>query len=359
MRPTFSIIAFTLLSGTGYGLWFLLGLGLAIEWPVCVPMQPAIASVVPLRFCEYPPLIGYALLAGFLMVTAGLLASLGHLGQPRRAWRAFSQWRSSWLSREGVASIVTYVPAALLALVGLVLLLPPTDETSVRQSVDHGVALQIMSLAPAAARVLGATLALMSAVTVYCTANIYSSLKPIRAWHNRHVVAAYLLLGLYGGALCLWFLTTWPAAMNHATGGREMPFVLVGIAVLAALGLVLKFLYWRDIDRTPPISAGVATGLEALGTVRSFEQPHTEENYLTREMGFVLARKHASKLRAIGLIAGFAIPGLLALLALALPATRPFAAWIAFISGMSGLFVERWLFFAQARHAVMGYYARN
>ena len=61
---------------------------------------------------------------------------------------------------------------------------------------------------------------------------------------------------------------------------------------MAALGLLLKILYWRDIDRMPPVSAGAATGLETLGTVRSFEQPHTEENYLTREMGFVLARKH-------------------------------------------------------------------
>ena len=347
MRPTFSIIAFTLLSGTGYGLWFLLGLGLAIEWPVCVPMQSVIAPDVPLRFCEYPPLIGYALLAGFLMVTAGLLSSLGHLGQPRRAWRAFSQWRSSWLSREGVASIVTYVPAALLILIGLVLLFRPMDET-------------LGELAPAAARGLGATLALMSALTVYCTANIYSSLKPIRAWHNRYVVAIYLLLGLYGGAICLWLLATFPETFfGAATSEREMPFLFAAIASMAVLGFLLKILYWRDIDRTPPVNAGIATGLDALGTVRSFEQPHTEENYLTREMGFVLARKHATRLRAIGLIAGFAIPGLLAVLALALPASRPFAAWIAFISGMGGLFVERWLFFAQARHAVMGYYARN
>ena len=352
MRPTFSIIAFTLLSGTGYGLWFLLGLGLAIEWPVCDAARPAINSPeILMRLCEYPRAIPYALILGFVLVSAGLLSSLGHLGQPRRAWRAFSQWRSSWLSREGIASIVTYIPAAMLMLIGLAFLF----DGFLFERMDDRIAL----LVPDAARVLGAALAILSGVTVYCTANIYSSLKPIRAWHNRYVVAAYLLLGLYGGALCLWVLTTWPSEMSDSMRARELPFILAGIAVLAALGLVLKILYWRDIDRTPPVSAGVATGLEALGTVRSFEQPHTEENYLTREMGFVLARKHATKLRAIGLIAGFAIPGLLALLALAVPASRPFAAWIAFIIGMSGLFVERWLFFAQARHAVMGYYARN
>ena len=40
-----------------------------------------------------------------LLVSAGLLSSVGHLGKPLRAWRAFSQWRSSWLSREGVAAL--------------------------------------------------------------------------------------------------------------------------------------------------------------------------------------------------------------------------------------------------------------
>src|SRR6266568_1605943 len=50
-----------------------------------------------------------------ILATVGLLASMLHLGHPERAWRAFSQWRSSWLSREGVASLVTYVPALIFA----------------------------------------------------------------------------------------------------------------------------------------------------------------------------------------------------------------------------------------------------
>ena len=50
------------------------------------------------------------------LISAGLLSSAGHLGRPERAWRAFSQWRSSWLSREGVASVATFVPAGLFAI---------------------------------------------------------------------------------------------------------------------------------------------------------------------------------------------------------------------------------------------------
>ena len=346
MRPTFSIIAFTVLSGTGYGLWFLLGLGLAFEWPVCTAGQAAIPVEIALRVCEYPGVILYALILGFVLVSAGLLSSLGHLGQPGRAWRAFSQWRSSWLSREGVASVVTYVPAVLLMLIAYAFWFRPNDEAP-------------MTLAPGVACVLGGALASLSAVTVVCTASIYASLKPIRAWSHRSVVAIYLLLGLYGGALCLWLLASLPGAMGSAAHEREAPFVLAGIVALAALGFVLKLLYWRDIDQMPSIGAGVATGLDSLGTTRSFEQPHTEENYLTREMGFVLARKHASKLRAIALVAGFVVPGLFAGLALLVPGARGIAAWFACVFGLTGLFVERWLFFAQARHAVMGYYARS
>jgi DMSO reductase anchor subunit len=99
-------------------------------------------------------------------------------------------------------------------------------------------------------------------------------------------------------------------------------------------------------------------GCSNTGRVRGFEQPNTEENYLTHEMGFVLARKHARKLRSVVLVAAFLLPALLAALALALPATRMPAAWLALVSGAAGLFVERWLFFAEAKHAVMAYYQR-
>ena len=40
--------------------------------------------------------------AAWLAGAAGLAASVFHLGQPRRAWRIFLGWRSSWLSREAM-----------------------------------------------------------------------------------------------------------------------------------------------------------------------------------------------------------------------------------------------------------------
>ena len=78
MRPAFSIIFFTTSSGLGLGLaaWIVLGL-----------MDFSSASQLVMTAIITLGLIG-----------AGLLSSTFHLGHPERAWRALSQWRSSWLS---------------------------------------------------------------------------------------------------------------------------------------------------------------------------------------------------------------------------------------------------------------------
>lgn len=347
MRPTFSIICFTVLSGIGYGAWFLLGLGATIG-PVCsAPVGHAGAT---LTLCRVPFATFAGLVVSFALVAAGLLASLGHLGKPKRAWRALSQWRSSWLSREGVAALLTFLPASvLLAQSAGVLWLqwtatgepvPPRWWTGIEWT-DH--------VRP----VLGLLLATGSLLTVLCTANIYASLKPIRAWRERQVVPTYLVLGLYGGGLLLLAATT----LDRMMWQRDRQVLLAATVALAAVGAWLKRKYWHAIDAQPVVAAGYATGLESLGATRPLEAPHTEENYLTHEMGFVLARRHAAKLRRIALVAAFLVPALLAAVALVVPAAWPFAAWPALAGGVAGLFVERWLFFAEAKHAVMGFYA--
>lgn len=55
------------------------------------------------------------LLVAFAMLCAGLAASVFHLGQPLKAWRAFLGWRKSWLSREIIAFNV-FAGAASLAI---------------------------------------------------------------------------------------------------------------------------------------------------------------------------------------------------------------------------------------------------
>jgi DMSO reductase anchor subunit len=177
---------------------------------------------------------------------------------------------------------------------------------------------------------------------------IYASLKPIPAWRHRLVVPVYVLFALLcGGLLAL--------APLHADARAVRPAVA---AVAGAIALVLaacKWRYWRDIDAAPlPATRGDAIGLPARqATV--FERPHTEANYLTREMAFVVARRHAVRLRWLAL-ALFAMVPLACLLATTLAGAG--FAWYAVAAGsaLTGAFVERWLFFAQARHLVTLYY---
>jgi DMSO reductase anchor subunit len=261
------------------------------------------------------------------LITAGLLSSTAHLGRPERAWRAFSQWRTSWLSREGVLSMATYVPAIIFGM----------------GWVFFG---RLDGLFAAA----GGLAAALAALTVCCTAMIYASLKPIHAWRNAWVVPGYAALALMTGALWLNALTqVWGA-------GALWLHALASVSVV--LGLLVKEGYWRFIDTTPGSStAESATGLGARGKVTFLDGPHTEANYLLHEMGYAIARKHSLKLRRIARLLGFVLPLLLTLLALTLDGTMAVpATLLAAVLGLLGVLIERWLFFAEAKHTVTLYY---
>src|SRR5215468_9560206 len=159
MHPAYSVIFFTSASGGGYLLLALLGVFGAFG---ILPADPVLGVV------------GFGF--GFVMVTAGLLSSTFHLGHPRRAWRAFSQWRSSWLSREGVTAVVTFLPSLVL---GFGLLLHREQDAVF---VAAGLVASVCAL-----------------LTVFTTAMIYASLRTIPAWHEPRVPPLYLLLALATG----------------------------------------------------------------------------------------------------------------------------------------------------------------
>lgn len=310
MHPAYSVILFTTASGAGYGvlIWLALfgALGLA-------PIRPDFG------------LVGFALALG--MVSVGLLSSTFHLGRPERAWRAVTQWRSSWLSREGVSALATYLPAGILA-IGWVFF-----------SDVNGAYLAAVILTIAGAL-----------VTVWCTGMIYASLKTIPAWRQPLVAPLYLVLGLATGAVVFDFLLRVFAAGTGVTA-------TLAIALLA-IGLALKLAYWRTIERSKPTqSAESATGLGRFGKVRPLEPPHTQPNYVMREMGYQVARKHALKLRRFVIVTAFGVPIVLLLLSLGFGATIGLiASAIAVLSVAAEIVVERWLFFAEAKHVVMHYY---
>ena len=310
MHPAFSVIFFTTMSGAGYGLLALMGLGGYFQFlPTSNPLFGGIG-------------IGLAL----ALVTAGLLASTFHLGHPERAWRAMSQWKTSWLSREGLCAVITYLPALAMA----------------RGWVIKGSMEGYFG-------VMGLITTILAAATVYTTSMIYASLKTIRMWHNRYVPLLYLLLAAMTGLILLSALLWWFDVQHHAVTQAT----LISILLTASA----KVTYWRQMTNAKPQSTTEsATGLGQYGKVTMVQSPHSHDNYLLKEMGFQIGRKHSQKLRRIALLCAFVLPCVFTALTL-YSNTGTLWTTLAVLSAALGVVTERWLFFAEAKHTVSLYYS--
>lgn len=332
MHPALSVIAFTTLSGAGFGLlgW----LGIALLWLSWRGDAPAGLHALSL----------WSLGIGATLAVIGLLSSLAHLGKPQRAWRALSQWRTSWLSREGVLAIAT------LAVAGIVFVLLAIAPAATGLTTGVATGLASGPLRAMAVGVGAAVLAVLALATVASTAMIYASLKPIPAWTHPLVVPGYLLFALLGGLGCLALLASW--LQPDALRGH---LVLVGLSTLALVLAALKGRYWTAIAAPLPGSRGAAVGLPDR-KVTVFERPHTQDSFVTREMVFVVARRHARRLRLASVLLFAGLPLLACGLGLLWPGMP--TAWLALATAgaLAGAFVERWLFFAEARHVVSLYY---
>lgn len=290
MHPAPSVIIFTSLSGLGFGLLTFLGFGM-----------PAPTGLVAFVF--------FAI--AYLLAVGGLVASTFHLGHPERAIKAFTQWKTSWLSREAWLAV-----GALLVMAA------------------YGAGLVFFGVAVAPLGWLGAVLSL---ATVFATSMIYGQLKTVPRWNTKLTPMMFLTFSLAGGGLLSGQISS-------------------ALLLLIAAGVV-QIAYWITGDRAlaqSGTSLATATGLGETGTVRAFEPPHTGTNYLLREFVHVVGRKHASKLRIIALILMIGTPVAL----LSMPVTH-WIALLAVISHVAGLFVSRWLFFAQAEHVVGLYYGKR
>ena len=290
MHPAPSVILFTSLSGLGFGLLVFLGIG----------------ALVPTGWVAF---VFFAI--AYLLAVGGLLASTFHLGHPERFLKAFTQWRSSWLSREAWASVATLIVLAIYG-AGLVFFQTPIA-------------------------ILGWIGALGALLTVFTTSMIYTQLKSVPRWNHWSTPGMFLTFSLAGGALLAGEVRT-------------------ALPLLAIAG-TLQLYMWIDGDgrlKRSGSDIASATGLGDRGTVRAFEPPHTGTNYLLREFVHVVGRKHSRNLRMIGLILGFGVPIFL----LILPFSHVLAG-LAVLSHIAGVFATRWLFFAEAEHVVGIYYGKR
>lgn len=287
MHPAKSVIVFTSLSGIGFGFLIWIGLGI----------PKAVGGV---------GFVYYAL--AFILTVGGLIASTFHLGNPQRAWRAFTQWKTSWLSREAVLAVLALSVMAL-----------------------HGASAVFLSYQPVFLGLLGAALCL---ATVLATAMIYTQLKTVPRWNQPATPVLFTLLSLAGGALL---------------AGRMDP----ALWLLLAAGAV-QLWAWLNGDKAFSGSGTTLSTATQLGAqVRAFEPPHTGSNYLMREMVFQVGRKHATRLRGIAFGLMTVLPVLIILVN-----DKHLMVGVAILAHFAGVLVSRWLFFAEAEHVVGLYYGR-
>jgi len=296
LRPTWSIIFFTVLSGAGFGMAAVL----AIVAPALSVNAVIIAAAV-----------------ATVLIVGGLLSSTGHLANPKNAWRALFRLRSSWLSREAALALLFFPLFAgwLFAVIN-------------QQSAVFPALLVVVT----------------AAATVFCTAMIYASLKPVPLWRHPLTPINYLLFAAAAGLL-------WVAVVAGFDSGKTPP-LLVSVWVLVLLAAAAgKAAQWRRV--APPTTIAEATGLRAA-RVRMLDAGHTGANFLTREFVYTAPPATVAMARKVTIIAGFIAPLMAA--AAALLTTRHEFLLFALPLMTAGLLAERWLFFAEARHVVRLYY---
>lgn len=257
------------------------------------------------------------------LVSGGLLSSTLHLGHPERAHFALTQWRSSWLSREGVFAILLY---PVIAIYTLLFYLNPDN-----RSLDT----------------LSIIIVLIAIATIFSTGKIYSSLRAIYSWNTELTTFNYLALGGLTGLMLLQSLLL--------LMGYNLANIYYYLIILIILSCIGKILYWVRLDlNNTTTNKSTALGLKSQLQVNLLESPHDASNFLLKEMGYKVARKHSRKLRKIALLFAFILPLLIIFLSIALNFYH--ITILAFLFMIMGVFMERWLFFAEAKHSVMNYY---
>jgi DMSO reductase anchor subunit len=306
MKPAFSVVFFTVLSGLGQGAFivpFISGWdfhGVSEGW------------IVYLRLLIW--------VSGGLTLT-GLIFSFFHLGHPERAWRAAAMWRTSWLSRE-----VIVLPIFLGGLLFTLL----TTYKFPNQTSSAGLITVLFGL-----------------ILYLCTAMIYVTIKFIQEWRSSLTVLNFTLMGLSSGAILSAFLASFSfQEIFHRT-------IFWG-EVLTCIALLTRWLSLRRNRRIRPISTiQTAIGVKH-SKIKLISQGFTGRSFNNKEFfsGASLVFMRNAKVTFMALT--FFVP--LFFVFFGGYFDSALLVGLAAVVQTVGLLVERWYFFADARHPQNHYY---
>ncbi|MDQ1363804.1 MAG: sulfite dehydrogenase (quinone) subunit SoeC [Pseudomonadota bacterium] len=322
MHPAFSVIFLTTLIGVGQGMFLALFTGQSYAAAQFLPAQDssgfyAAGSLIALSF-----------------LVSGLLASFFHLGHPERAWRAAAMWRTSWLSRE-----VIVLPIVML-FVFVYGAMHFMGWDAVIATTGTGVTFHASLLA-------GALGSLAVFLLFLCTAMIYASIRFLQEWSSPLTVINYLLLGTASGF-------TLATAFSHEAAPDLTPFYGTWAIIITVAAFISRS---ASLIRNSQLKYK-STLRSAIGVRHSqivqMAQGAMGGSYNTREYFHGKKAMFLQSVKWIFMALVFVAPVLL--LMAGMQNNNIIVLTGAFVVQYTGLLLERWLFFAQARHPQNIYY---
>lgn len=309
MRPAFSVIFLTTLTGAAQGLFLALFL---VE---------LLAGYGVLATPDTAFFVAGAALA-VVLAALGLLASFFHLGHPERAWRAIAMWRTSWLSRECL-----FLPAFMAA----------TFFYGVAHAFGHSAA----SLA------LGALDTLCCIGLFVSTGMIYTCIKVLREWASPLTTTNFILLGCASGFTLAACLSGW-------TAPEATHLLAIAAVLLTAAGCATRIAALvRNARLKPKTTLQSATGIKH-GRVVQKSRGFTGGSFNTKEFFHGQTEQTLRTVKWSFLLLAFPVPLVLTLWGSSAGLAPLLAA--AFVLQYAGLLAERWFFFADANHPQNLYY---
>jgi len=322
MHPAFSVIFLTTLIGVGQGLFLALFTGQSYAAVELLPTQDSAGFYG----------IGGAIAMAFLI--GGLIASFFHLGHPERAWRAASQWRTSWLSREVIALPI------VMGLVFIYTVMHFFDLDTILFTTKTGARLHVTTIIGGLGTV--ATFALFIS-----TGMIYAAIKFLQEWSSPLTVINYLLLGTASGF-------TLATAFASQTAPELMNFYGIWAIIITLSALFTRgWSLFRNTRLKAKSTIQTAIGIrhqniqqKAMGMMGG--SVNTRDFFHHKTSSFMKVIKYGF------IVMVFLIPSLL--LWHGMQTSDSLLLTAAFVIQYAGLIAERWFFFAQANHPQNLYY---
>lgn len=322
MHPAFSVIFLTTLIGVGQGVFLAMFTGQSYSAVELLPLQ------------DGSNFYGNGAILALLFLIGGLIASFFHLGRPERAWRAASQWRTSWLSREVI------VLPILMFLVFVYAMMQHFGWDTTIVTTDTGITLQLTLVV--------ATLGMLATFALFiCTGMIYACLRFLQEWYSPLTVINYTLLGTASG-----FVLTTAFASHYAP--ELMRFYGIWSTIIIAAAFITRA---ASLIRNSRIKAK-STIQTALG-IRHNKIQQKAMGFMGGSVNTRDFFHHASLLmmksiKWVFLVLVFPVPVLLLWIGMSDNSMNMLL--LAFVVQYIGLIAERWFFFAQANHPQNLYY---